>query len=990
VARAHTHTHTHTYACMETRRSATIPDEPQPPDAEFAIFFPVCSVAYTEQRGFPHSLGSFSLDRTHFISPGTLKIDPGSLNEWLKTGRAFTLGPAVLRSTPALQPLAQTLQGEAAKGHLSPLHPVNLSMDARKTAGIPENARFFAWSYPIDEPCEQGAHHAWAANADDPDVAFLSVGGYVYFGGTSSSDGNLDIICINALVPSAHGSFRLHFGPPQPFEPQWTAPLWTAKRFRAITLPQLSRSGATHFCWICPNEVFGGQLGSGGNSICKSGGFVYFFGARVIDEVAEATPQPEVAGTAVMAPVASPAVTTAAALVAAEAPVAEATPNIRVRTFNGAEASVEVSETDTIGCLKKQVQKHLGITATSQSLSFSTGCGDEMIVKHLEDEARDGATGMRQHDRTLQEFNLPEGATLYVTDFTKLRPQLESICRIPITAERAISVLQLESLLKYLQDQCNSDGTIFAWYEKEFRASASGTRETFYKKQVRYNAINLYQAVEWVLRPATYMEKCSYVELVSTDPTAQRPAWYVSHFWGEPIVDFVSCLKEHERLRKLPAESAYWVCAYSNNQHQLGSELLRNPKDTSFFHAIRISVGILLVLDHQGTAFNRAWCCYELAVLVSADDQQEREKEGGSRLLFDIATTDKGVAHLITDGPTLLDEEEAHDFCPQSKWGDPGDTPETKKCKRDVQFPEGVIKRASVIDVESSTASADVDKKRILNSIAGVDITCLDDNPPEGHESYKRTNCALRAIFAIVGWRSAVERSDHDMLESLGPDLLQDDGREDLTMSFTRCENFDDDKLKQFAAFLPPNLKKLNLRMVHTDISDVGVEALAASMAVLRDLQEVVLSLGGCGIADDATKALAAALAGKPHLESLTLMLGQTGVTDLGCEAMAEALVTAPRLQDLSLNLRRDYITDTGAQAIASSISKMPQLQALTLDFTRTHITTASAYAFAEALPAAHGVTKLTLKLAAAARHASDVVEQAVADRTMETLTLGH
>ena len=49
----------------------------------------------------------------------------------------------------------------------------------------------------------------------------------------------------------------------------------------------------------------------------------------------------------------------------------------------------------------------------------------------------------------------------------------------------------------------------------------------------------------------------------------------------------------------MPGDPAYWVCAYANNQHDLDSELGsgKGPLESSFFKAIKISTGIVSVLD---------------------------------------------------------------------------------------------------------------------------------------------------------------------------------------------------------------------------------------------------------------------------------------------------------------------------------------------------------------------------------------------------------
>ena len=44
--------------------------------------------------------------------------------------------------------------------------------------------------------------------------------------------------------------------------------------------------------------------------------------------------------------------------------------------------------------------------------------------------------------------------------------------------------------------------------------------------------------------------------------------------WGEPVFLFIACLLQHARARYYIAgddnswlDTAYWVCAYANNQH---------------------------------------------------------------------------------------------------------------------------------------------------------------------------------------------------------------------------------------------------------------------------------------------------------------------------------------------------------------------------------------------------------------------------------------
>ena len=52
------------------------------------------------------------------------------------------------------------------------------------------------------------------------------------------------------------------------------------------------------------------------------------------------------------------------------------------------------------------------------------------------------------------------------------------------------------------------------------------------------------------------------VELLVDEGTAeQRPQWFISHWWGEPVRDFVASVEAHATAQGVEASAAYWVCA---------------------------------------------------------------------------------------------------------------------------------------------------------------------------------------------------------------------------------------------------------------------------------------------------------------------------------------------------------------------------------------------------------------------------------------------
>ena len=111
---------------------------------------------------------------------------------------------------------------------------------------------------------------------------------------------------------------------------------------------------------------------------------------------------------------------------------------------------------------------------------------------------------------------------------------------------------------------------------------------------------------------------CCTLRLVAENAEAQLPLWFVSHAWLEPIKLFLACLRCHAVIRDLQVNGAkppaYWVCAYANNQHILGEAISDNPRKTSFFKAMQLCQGVLLVLDMLCTPFTRIWCCFEESI----------------------------------------------------------------------------------------------------------------------------------------------------------------------------------------------------------------------------------------------------------------------------------------------------------------------------------------------------------------------------------------
>ena len=199
---------------------------------------------------------------------------------------------------------------------------------------------------------------------------------------------------------------------------------------------------------------------------------------------------------------------------------------------------------------------------------------------------------------------LTETVALTLSNYSCLAPEGE-LRSIP-TELRGITIRQLDSLLKFAED-------MVAFWCETYGAQRGQT--------LQLENFNLYHANCWIIEPATKDQGgqgCSYVELVAETATLQCPEWFASHAWIEPVRDFVRCLAKHLVVRDLADKTPYWVCAYANNQHMLDDELSGDPRTTSFYRAMKLCVGILLVLDEEATPFMRIWCCFEESIAVGS------------------------------------------------------------------------------------------------------------------------------------------------------------------------------------------------------------------------------------------------------------------------------------------------------------------------------------------------------------------------------------
>lgn len=371
-------------------------------------------------------------------------------------------------------------------------------------------------------------------------------------------------------------------------------------------------------------------------------------------------------------------------------------------------------------------------------------------------------------------------------------------CSIPLIQHRGITLRQLQKVL--------------ASAKRLFKQSVC--EDEAGDRIVAQNA-NLYHIVHWIVKPQTQTSLVSYVELIADG--VQRPEWFVSHWWGECHQSFISCLNRHFIDRGLLEDHAYWVCAYAINQWTIAEDLGKDLELSSFMKAMKVSRGIVSVIDQRAVCYSRIWCCFEVwAALVYFGFQCDH--------MYDIYTHNGDNVVGITDGAAAVDFSAG-----------PGNAT-YNKAVRERTFPPKLVLRALSIEVEQAEASSEEDKARILEVVtAGV----------EG-EGKSPVNNLIHGRFAAAGWRRALELG---MAKGIFQSALSNSRLRKLSFSFYGCPEMTDGALAALLQALPNTLEVLILdlcscgNLLLAEFRDVFAVALGR---LSHQLQRFDLALGKC------------------------------------------------------------------------------------------------------------------------------------------------
>jgi len=305
---------------------------------------------------------------------------------------------------------------------------------------------------------------------------------------------------------------------------------------------------------------------------------------------------------------------------------------------------------------------------------------------------------------------------------------------IAMAHERAIYRPQLDELMKLIKEVL------------EAVSISEGTR------RLTWGSLNMYQASEHFLKPLTQrFDPCSFVEPVAAEP--QVPEWFVSHWWGTPLVQTFAMLKYHQEQREGEAgeASAWWIDSFARCLHCVQPTRFPAPKDLedAAFCKVLISttcVGSVVLLDSSGMAFSRAWCLLEFALSL------DMPKDKSTGHVTDVVAWN----HPLKKAGLLFDV---------------GQGKSEEVLREGAVFPLDLYSKGYRVAVHKSEASLEADRKRILHFLASTPADSWDRlKPPTDKEAYSTVNASLQQRFIAGAMAASAMADDEKALKKMATD----------------------------------------------------------------------------------------------------------------------------------------------------------------------------------------------------------------------------
>jgi hypothetical protein len=292
------------------------------------------------------------------------------------------------------------------------------------------------------------------------------------------------------------------------------------------------------------------------------------------------------------------------------------------------------------------------------------------------------------------------------------------------------------------------------------------------------------------------------------------------------VAKFIACLEQfiadHKHLC-FDEHTPVWVCAYANNQHDVGAELSGSVLTSSFVRAIYMSDGTLTIADANGTVLTRAWCALEVYVSV---------EQRGAAYLHNIYTA--GAFEDLSGKPVGAMGLVSGFAKPDINVDEGGGVP-FFKALREKQFPALLVAKAERFDLQLAEASQEADKAAIMEAV-GADARAL--------------NATLQVRFSIGLLPQMLEGGDPRLASfctALKASVLR------ALSLYSNRERVSAEAVRQVSDALPPSLVDLRA-------ADIGNGAIGGVARLLARGQLQHLQLSNCTLWAADASVLAAAL----------------------------------------------------------------------------------------------------------------------------------
>ena len=322
--------------------------------------------------------------------------------------------------------------------------------------------------------------------------------------------------------------------------------------------------------------------------------------------------------------------------------------------------------------------------------------------------------------------------------------------------KRAIHLSQLRTLLAHIRRRCPSEHWVGVGPDDVLNSET----------------LTLYDAMAYVIKPATRARKCSYVEFVASGE--QIPSWFVAHYWGASVAEFCLCLEQHARDRSVDLNTTgYWASGYALSQWNV-EDLSRDPLQSCFAKAMRLSDGgAVTIVDKSAACFDRTWVLYEQYLICTVRDER---RDTATPFKWDLYTAchhklageltvsaDDGTANKFTAGvrsgtttvlanmshnkssPAFFHNREAVGLTDGIGSGTDRDL--HSKALREKHFPQALLTTALTKRVRNGAATSAQDHARLLNSLAGA--ADLNAAPAKTHNGYNMADALVHGSLAV-------------------------------------------------------------------------------------------------------------------------------------------------------------------------------------------------------------------------------------------------